>query len=101
MSVVSCENIAGTSTFPLPEVLLGPSAGSTALVYCRDWQGRVLAANQAFARKFGCSAAELPGRPVSYFVHIDDTRVIALCDSELKQAPHRTTRDTRWLTPQG
>jgi len=101
MSVVSCENIAGTSTFPLPEVLLGPSAGSTALVYCRDWQGRVLAANQAFARKFGCSAAELPGRPVSYFVHVDDTRLIALCDAELRQAPHRTTRDTRWLTPQG
>ncbi len=101
MSVVSCEFIAGTATFPQPEVLLGASAGSSALVYCRDWQGHVLAANQAFARKFGCSMAELPGRPVSTFVHLDDVRAVSLCDAELQQAPHRTTRDTRWLTPQG
>ena len=101
MSVVSCENIAGSTTSPLPEALLGASAGSTALVYCRDWQGRVLAANNAFARKFGCNAADLPGKAVSHFVHQDDVRTIALCDSELRQAPHRTTRDTRWLTPQG
>ena len=86
---------------PLPDALLGASAGSTALVYCRDWQGRVLAANHAFARKFGCNSSELPGKPVASFVHQDDARAIALCDAELRQAPHRTTRDTRWLTPQG
>ncbi len=101
MSVVSCESFAGTSTFPHPEVLLGASAGSSALVYCRDWQGHVLAANQAFARKFGCNVADLPGRPVSTFVHVDDVRAMAVSDSELQQAPHRTSRDTRWLTPQG
>jgi len=39
--------------------------------------------------------------PVSSFVHQDDSRALALSDAELRQAPHRTTRDTRWLTPQG
>ena len=56
MSVVSCETTAGTPVYPSPEVLLGAWAGSAALVYCRDWQGRMLAANPAFARKFGYNA---------------------------------------------
>ena len=64
-------------------------------------RGGFEAANQAFARKFGCTASEFPGKLLASFVHQDDSRAVALCDSELKLAPHRTTRDTRWLTPQG
>ena len=62
MSVVSCESSAGNNVFPPPEVLLGAWAGSAALAYCRDRQGGFIAANAAFARKFGCNPAELTGR---------------------------------------
>jgi PAS domain S-box-containing protein len=101
MSVVSCDSIAGASASPPPEVLLGAWAGSAALVYCRDWQGCLLAANHAFARKFGCIAAELPGRPVASFVHHDDAPVLTIADPDLRTSLHRTTREHRWLTPQG
>jgi two-component system cell cycle sensor histidine kinase/response regulator CckA len=101
MSVVSCDSTAGTPVFPPPEILLGAWAGSAALVYCRDWQGRMLTANQAFARKFGCTAAELAGRPVAAYLHQDDAAGLARTNEELRVPPHRTTCDSRWLTPQG
>ncbi|MBI2517581.1 MAG: PAS domain S-box protein [Opitutae bacterium] len=101
MSVVSCDSIAGANAFPPPEALLGAWAGSAALVYCRDWQGLLLAANHAFARKFGCIAAELPGKPVTTFLHQDDAAVLTIADTDLRSSTHRTNREHRWLTPQG
>ncbi len=101
MSVVSCDSTAGATAFPPPDVLLGAWAGSAALVYCRDWQGRILAGNQAFAGKFGCTAADLQGRPLGQLLHQDDRPVLAASDRQLLSPPHRTAGESRWLTPQG
>ncbi len=101
MSVVSCDPITGTSVYPKSEVLLGAWAGSAALVYCRDWQGRMLAANHSFARKFGCNVAEMAGRPLASLMHQDDASALTTADLELQQSPKRVARESRWLTPQG
>jgi PAS domain S-box-containing protein len=101
MSVVISDSIAGARAFPPPEVLLGAWAGSDALVYCRDWSGRILAANHTFARKFGCPAAELPGRPVAAWLHQDDAPALVAADAELNREPRRASCESRWLTPQG
>ncbi len=101
MSVVSCDSIAGAIVYPSPEVLLGAWAGSAALVYCRDWNGRMLAANNAFARKFGCNATEMSGRPLASLLHQDDASVLTTADAELHRATQRVSRESRWLTPQG
>jgi len=101
MSVVSCDSLAGTTVYPSPEVLLGAWAGSAALVYCRDWHGRMLAANHAFARKFGCSTAEMSGRPLASLLHQDDATALTTADAELHKANLRVARESRWLTPQG
>jgi len=101
MSVVSCDSSAGATALPPPEILLGAWAGSAALVYCRDWQGRMLAANHAFARKFGCIPVELAGRAVAAYLHPDDAPGLTQADEELRLPPHRAMRESRWLTPQG
>ena len=101
MSVVSCDSFADAAAFPSPSDLLGTWAGSAALVYCRDWQGRLLAANQAFVRKFGSHWAELEGRPVSSYLHQDDVPALQAADAELRQHPLRLEREHRWLTLQG
>jgi two-component system cell cycle sensor histidine kinase/response regulator CckA len=101
MSVASCDSTAGAAALPPPDDVLGAWAGSAALVYCRDWQGRILAANRAFARKFGCVAAELPGRLVSTFLHPDEAPLLAATDAGLQSPPYSTAREGRWLTPQG
>lgn len=101
MSADSCEMTAGPGTLPAPEVLLGAWSGSAALVYCRDWSGRFLAVNHAFARKFGCIATETPGRPVTEFIHPEEADKIPSADTELRRPPHRALRETRWHTPQG
>ena len=101
MSVVSCDSTAGAAAFPPPDDILGAWAGSAALVYCRDRDGRILAANRAFARKFGCVATELPGRMVTTFLHPDDAPTFATADAGLQLPPHAAAREGRWLTPQG
>ncbi len=101
MSVVISDSIAGAGALPPPEALLGAWAGSDALVYCRDWEGRILAANHAFARKFGCPMGDLPGRPVAAWLHQDDAPALVAADAELAQEPRRTSCESRWLTPQG
>ena len=101
MSVLSCDSIAGAPAHPQPELLLGAWAGSAALVYCRDWNGNMLAANHAFARKFGCNAAEMCGRPLVSLMHQDDASTLTTADAELHSAAQRVARESRWLTPQG
>lgn len=101
MSVVISDSFAGARAFPHPENLLGAWAASAALVYCRDWEGRVLAGNQSFARKFGCAPHDLAGRPVAALLHQDDMPALLAANAELAHEPHRTSCETRWLTPQG
>jgi two-component system cell cycle sensor histidine kinase/response regulator CckA len=101
MSVVICDSPAGASAHPSPEALLGAWTGSAAFVYCRDLQGRICAANEAFSRKFGRPADQLAGRPVTGLVHLDDAKSFARADATLQRPPHASTHEQRWLTPQG
>ncbi len=101
MSVVSSDSCANAAARPSPADLLGAWADSAALVYCRDWQGRMLAANHSFIRKFGSTWTELDGRPVSTFLHQDDIAALQSTDAELQQRPLRLEREHRWLTQLG
>jgi len=101
MSVVTSDSIADAHAYPPPEALLGAWTSSDAFVYCRDWEGRLLAANQAFTRKFGIPAHELRGRLISAWLHQDDAASLQQSDAELQDEPRRTSSASRWLTPQG
>jgi len=101
MSVVICDSPAGASAHPPPEALLGAWTGSAAFVYCRDLAGGVSAVNEAFARKFGRPADQLTGKPAASLVHHDDVKSFARADETTQRAPHTTTHEQRWLTPQG
>ena len=101
MSVVISDSFAGAHAFPPPEVLLGAWAASAALVYCRDWEGHILAGNPSFARKFGCASNDLAGRPVAALLHQDDTPAMLSANAELANEPYRSSCEGRWLTPQG
>ena len=59
------------------DALLGPWANSADPAYCRDQEGRLLAVNQAFARKFGRIASEWPGTPLTEILQADDAAALA------------------------
>src|SRR6478609_9570080 len=101
MSVVICDSSSGASAYPPPEVLLGAWTGSAAFVYCRDLAGRICAANEAFARKFGRPIEQLISKPVAGFAHLEDGKSFARADAALQLRPHTTAHEQRWLTPQG
>jgi two-component system cell cycle sensor histidine kinase/response regulator CckA len=101
MSVVICDTPAGASAHPLPEALLGAWTGSAAFVYCRDPEGRVCAANESFARKFGRPTDQLLGRAIIGYVHHEDAKSFLHADAAVRLPPHATTNEQRWLTPQG
>ncbi len=77
--------------------LLEAWSASNALVYCRDSDGRFLAANRSFTRKFGRTAPELINTPVAALVHPNDVGG----SSANFVSHHAATREQRWLTPQG
>ncbi len=83
------------------DALLGPWANSADPAYCRDQEGRLLAVNQAFARKFGRLAAEWPGTPLTEILQAEDAAGLASVEVELARHPHRATREYRCDTPQG
>ncbi len=83
------------------DALLGPWANSADPAYCRDLEGRLLAVNQAFARKFGRAAAEWPGTPLAEILQSDAAGALHSVATELARPPHRTTREHRCDTPQG
>ncbi len=80
---------------------LGPWANSADPAYCRDPEGRLLAVNQAFARKFGRAAAEWTGTQINEIIPDDDAVSLAAVMSELARPPHRAVREHRCDTPQG
>ncbi|PTX90865.1 PAS domain-containing sensor histidine kinase [Opitutus sp. ER46] len=80
---------------------LGPWATSADFAYCRDPQGRILAVNVSFARKFGRAAASFTDRPVSELVHAEDAPVLESSVLEVAQPPYQARTEHRWMTPQG
>jgi PAS domain S-box-containing protein len=63
--------------------------------------GRLLAANLAFARKFGRAPETLVGTLVTRLLHEDDIAALAKTQVRLAIPPHRAAREDRWLTPGG
>jgi PAS domain-containing protein len=79
MSVVTSEPMIDLAGPPLTENWLGAWETSADCAYCRDPQGRILAANLSFARKFGLTPAALVGVHVAKMLHPDDLG-LALAD---------------------
>jgi PAS domain S-box-containing protein len=69
--------------------------------YCRSVEGLILAANLAFARKFGVAREKLVGCRVADLVHPDDAPRLKIVIRELSRPPHTSLSEHRWLTPQG
>lgn len=101
MSVAMSESSPGLAPEAPADTGLGPWENSADPAYCRDVDGRLLAANLSFARKFGRPAATLPGTLVTEFLHPDDVASMAAITAELERPPHRAVCEHRWLTPQG
>jgi PAS domain S-box-containing protein len=101
MSVVTSDSSPALVAEPPADSGLGPWENSADPAYCRDVEGRLLAANLSFARKFGRPAATLPGTPVTEFIHPDDVSSMSAITAELERPPHRAVCEQRWLTPQG
>jgi PAS domain S-box-containing protein len=79
---------------------LGAWVHSTDAAYCRDLEGNILAANTAFARKFGRNGP--PGTlRLADLVHREDVALIEGCTLSLGQPPHHASAEHRWRTTQG
>jgi two-component system cell cycle sensor histidine kinase/response regulator CckA len=101
MTALTCEAGAATDAPAMTERLLGPWAGSTSPVYCRDAAGRLIATNPAFDRRFGRTAQSLAGSTLLDLVHRDDGPAVAAAAAELQRPPHQAEHQSRWRTPQG
>src|SRR5882672_7596306 len=83
------------------DTLLGPWVGSADPAYCRDMEGRLLAVNPAFARKFGRASVEWTGTSLTEILHPDDRAALATVTTEIANPPYRVVREHRCNTPQG
>ncbi len=83
-----------------PETLLGAWIDSPTPVYCRDFSGRLIAANPAFLRRF---ARGTDARMVSLtaLINPEDLMAFHSAEIELLRPPHQASRSHRWLSPQG
>ena len=100
---MSARNEPRTALDPksLCQAWLGAWETSADAAYCRDPEGRLLAANLSFARKFGRAAADLSATPLADFIHSEDVAALQTSTAELARPPHRGVAEHRWLTPQG
>jgi PAS domain S-box-containing protein len=80
---------------------LGAWETSADFAYCRDPQGRIIAVNTSFARKFGRAAATFSEIRVTDLLHADDVAHFELAPGEMYSPPYTAVREHRWTTPQG
>ena len=80
---------------------LRPWQGSVELAFLRAADGRVLAVNEAFARKFGVPRASWPGSDAGTLLHPDDLPSWRASVARIDRAPHRGSHEHRWQTAQG
>jgi two-component system, cell cycle sensor histidine kinase and response regulator CckA len=80
---------------------LEPWRDSMELALLRGPDGRVLAVNSAFARKFGSSADEWAGRNPEELIHPDDRESWQQSVARLKLPPYQAAHEHRWMTAQG
>ncbi|MBE7537391.1 MAG: PAS domain S-box protein [Opitutaceae bacterium] len=81
--------------------LVAPWELSVELALVRGPDGRVVAVNQAFARKFGVPVQNWCGSDPSVLIHSDDLKSWKHCTQRLAHAPFRCSHEDRWLTAQG
>lgn len=101
MTVVSSDPFARVASSTPVQSWLGAWETSADSAYCRDLQGRILATNLSFARKFGRAANAFADVPVAELLHPDDASALHANLADLTQAPHRAVGEHRWITPQG
>jgi two-component system, cell cycle sensor histidine kinase and response regulator CckA len=78
-----------------------PWQGSVELALLRGPDGRVLAVNEAFARKFGVPRHSWPGTDAATLLHPDDIAGWRLAVARIDRPPHRGSHEHRWQTAQG
>lgn len=99
MSSANCEALLESSSVTDAQVgpeLIAAWAQSADLAYLSDAEGRFLATNLAFTRKFGRTAAELRGTSITALMHPEDGAAITP-----KLAAPDAVSEQRWLTAQG
>ncbi|HEX2101780.1 MAG TPA: PAS domain S-box protein [Candidatus Synoicihabitans sp.] len=84
-----------------PALWLQPWAASLELALVYDPDGRVLAVNRAFSRKFGQIAEAWTGWPVAELIHPEDVDDWRLLSAKLSRPPYHACREHRWQTAQG
>lgn len=89
---------AGADAF---EKELGPWAASTELALIRTAEGRVLAVNDAFARKFGVPRRSWSGQDAANLIHPEDLASWRLALARIGLSPYRGSHEHRWQTAQG
>jgi two-component system cell cycle sensor histidine kinase/response regulator CckA len=75
------------------------SSPELALVHSPE--GRVMAVNEAFARKFGVPRLQWPGQDPGGLLHPDDIGEWKAIIQRLERPPFRATHEHRWQTAQG
>ncbi|MFH1497944.1 MAG: PAS domain S-box protein, partial [Verrucomicrobiota bacterium] len=81
--------------------LLDAWADSAELAVLRAPDGRLLAVNSAFARKFGRAADQWEGRDPAELVHPGDLESWRGAVATLPQPPFQAAHEHRWLTARG
>lgn len=81
--------------------LVAPWQNSVELVVVRSPEGRILAVNEAFARKFGIPRPAWPGRNPLTLLHPEDVNDWTSATTRLARAPFRGSHEHRWQTAQG
>src|SRR5687767_6038545 len=101
MTVVSSDPFARVASTTPAASWLGAWETSADSAYCRDLQGRILAVNLSFARKFGRAAAAFVDSPAADLLHADDVAAFHAATTALSEPPYRGVGEHRWVTPQG
>ena len=101
MSVALSATLANVGSKSPFVTWLGAWETSADSAYCRDLSGRIIAANQAFARKFGRATTSIADASVVDFLHPDDIAAFQSVTADLAKPPHRVVSEHRWRTPQG
>lgn len=75
--------------------------GSVELAIARSVEGKVLAVNEAFARKFGVPRPNWVSRDPVTLIHPDDLPDWRSATTRLSHPPYRASHENRWMTAQG
>ncbi len=80
---------------------LAPWNDSVEFAVLRGPDGRMLAVNSAFARKFGSAASGWVGRNPAELIHPDDLEDWMRAVSPTRRDAYQITHEHRWMTAQG